>query len=97
MNLSSVIVSPVLTEKSVQGQSMNKYALLVEANATKIDVKTALWQLYGVHAEKVNINKRLAKYRLGKNRNPMLKRHEMRKAIVTLKKGEKLDLSKAKK
>ena len=97
MNLSSVIISPVLTEKSVHGEAMNKYTLLVGDDATKVDVKSALWQLYGVRAERVNITKRTVKYKIGKNRAPMKKRHALRKAVVTLKKGEKLDLTKAKK
>ena len=76
---------------------MNKYSFYVSKDATKIDVKIALWQLYGVKPTKVNITKGYAKHKLGKNRKPIQKKAEMRKAVVTLKKGEKLDISKAKK
>lgn len=94
MNISQVILKPVLTEKSVRGASTNKYTFIVHREATKVDVKIAIKELYGVNAEKVNVLRRLPKYRWGRRRKPMQKRDETRKAIITLKKGEKLDLSK---
>ncbi len=97
MNIAQIIIRPLLTEKSVRNQAMNKYSFYVSKDATKIDVKIALWQLYGVKPTKVNITKGYAKHKLGKNRKPIQKKAEMRKAVVTLKKGEKLDISKAKK
>lgn len=96
MNLSQVIVRPVLTEKSVQGATSGKYTFEVHENATKIDVKMALEQLYGVRAMKVNVLKGLPKYRLGRRRQLLQKRSMTRRAIVTLKSGEKLDLTKLK-
>lgn len=97
MNIDKLIIKPVLTEKSVHGEQMNKYSFYVDQNATKIDVKIALKQLYGVNVAKVNVMKRQAKTKLGKTKAPIEKRHEMRKMLVTLKKGEKLNLTKAKK
>lgn len=97
MNISQVIVRPVLTEKSVRGTESNKFTFEVHEDATKIDVKNALETLYGSKVDKVNISKRLAKHRFGRKRFIVEKRHEARRAIVTLKKGEKLDLSKLKK
>lgn len=97
MNIAQIIIRPLLTEKSVRNEVLNKYSFHVSKDATKIDVKIALWQLYGVKAMKVNITKGYAKHKLGKNRKPIQKKAEMRKAVVTLKKGEKLDISKTKK
>jgi len=96
MNISQIIVKPVLTEKSVRGTANGKYTFIVHENATKIDVKNALHNLYGVDVRKVNILKGMPKYRWGKGRRPMEKRHMTRKAIITLKAGEKLDLTKLK-
>lgn len=94
MNISQIIVKPVLTEKSVQANAGGKYTFVVHENATKIDVKQALHQLFGVKVVKVNILKGLPKYRWGRGRKPMQKRSQIRKAIVTLKEGEKIDLNK---
>ena len=97
MNISQVIIRPVLTEKSVRGASdANKYTFVVSQGATKVDVKNALRSLYGVDAVKVNILKGFPKFKWGKGRKPVQKRGVVRKAIVTLKAGEKLDLSKLK-
>ncbi len=87
----------MLTEKSVHQEAVGKYTFTVHQDAGKIDIKNALRTLYGVHAESVNITHVVAKYRLGKGRKLMEKRSFARRAIVTLKKGEKLDLNKAKK
>lgn len=94
MNISQIIVRPVLTEKSVRGTGVGKYTFEVHEDATKIDVKNALESLYGAKVTKVNIAKRVAKHRFGRKRNLVEKRHQSRRAIVTLKKGEKLDIGK---
>ncbi len=91
MNLAQVIVKPVLTEKTVERTGAGKYTFIVHEEATKIDVKHALYTLYGVHAAQVNMLKGLPKYRLGKNRRSMQKKQATRRAIVTLKAGESLD------
>lgn len=96
MNISQVIKKPVLTEKSVRGEAQQKYTLVVDNNATKVDVKIALLELYGVKVEKVNITKTLPKSKMGR-RAPVEKRQAARKAVITLKKGEKLDISQLKK
>lgn len=96
MNISQVILKPVLTEKSVQGAQGSKYTFIVHENATKTDVKNALNKLYGANVEKVNILKGLPKFRWGRGRRMLQKRAETRRAIVTLKKGEKLDTTKLK-
>jgi large subunit ribosomal protein L23 len=94
MNLSQVIIKPVLTEKSVRGELENKYTFIIGQKATKIDVKQAIKALFGATAIKVNIKKGMPKYRLGKGRRPMQKRPASRQAIITIKAGEKLDLAK---
>ncbi len=87
----------MLTEKSVHQEAAGKYTFVVHRDANKVDIKNALRTLYGVHVEDVNICHIVAKYRLGKGRRLMQKRSFARRAIVTLKKGEKLDINKAKK
>jgi len=96
MNLSQILIRPVLTEKSVRQEAISKFTFEVHDSATKVDVKNALHSLYGVGVARVNILHTLPKYRLGKGKHPLEKRQGMRRAIVTLKPGEKLDFGKAK-
>ena len=96
MNTSQVIVKPLLTEKTVSRTDAGKYTFLIHEDATKVDVKIALRALYGVTVAQVNVLKGMPKFRLGKNRKPLQKRETARRAIVTLKAGETLDLSKLK-
>lgn len=79
-----------VTEKSTALSGLGKYVFLVQKTATKSEIKKVVKQLYKVDAEKVNIVNRPAKPRGGfryKGFEPGLK-----KAIVTLKKGQSLDL-----
>ncbi len=94
MNIAQILIKPVMTEKTVSQEIQNKFSFVVHDSATKVDVKNALMELYGVKVAKVNILHGLPKFRLGKGRKPMQKRAATRRAIVTLKAGEKLDLSK---
>lgn len=96
MNLAQILIRPVLTEKSVSRESINKYTFVVHDTATKVDVKNALLALYGAQVERVNILHTLPKYRMGKGKNLLEKRQGDRRAIVTLKEGSKLDLTKEK-
>jgi large subunit ribosomal protein L23 len=94
MNLSQILIKPVLTEKSVHQEVKNKYTFMVHEDATKVDIKNAFRSLYGVNVDKVNVLYTLPKTRMGKGRKPMEKKHVTRRAIITLKAGQKLDLTK---
>lgn len=96
MNISHVLIKALLTEKTVKGTANGKYTFQIHEEATKVDVKQALKSLYGADVIKVNILKGYPKYKWGKGKRPVQKRGMTRKAIITLKKGEKLDLSKPK-
>jgi large subunit ribosomal protein L23 len=93
MNIAQTLIRPVMTEKSVGQEAINKFTFVVHDDATKIDVKNALMSLYGVEVAKVNILHTLPKYRMGKGKNLLEKRQGNRRAIVTLKEGSKLDLT----
>ncbi|MCH5170244.1 MAG: 50S ribosomal protein L23 [Oscillospiraceae bacterium] len=49
-----IILAPVITEESMMGVADKKYAFKVAKDATKIDIKKAVEQLFGVKVEKVN-------------------------------------------
>lgn len=93
MNLSDVLIRPLMTEKTEWLRNAdNKYAFEVAPRANKELVRQAVKTLFEVEVDKVNIiNVRGRKRRYQNNRHysygPAKK-----KAIVTLKQGEKIDI-----
>lgn len=93
MEATKVLLRPYLSEKALGLVSENKYTFLVHPEATKIDVKRAVEELFGVKVEKVwmvNLPPKIKKYR--HSNIPHLKRKRTKKAIVKLKEGYKLDI-----
>ncbi len=86
-----VVKRPLITEKSERGrEAAQQYAFEVHGDATKIQVKSAVEKLFGVHVTAV----RTAITR-GKNKRvgrSIGRRPNWKKAIVTLKQGETIAL-----
>lgn len=89
--LGDVLVQPITTEKTVA--DAGKYYFLVHPKATKPLVKKALEEFYGASVESVNILKNPPKTRVIGRGRIMTKRSEIKKAVVTLKKGATLDFN----
>ena len=53
-NAYDVIVKPIITEQSMEATEDKKYVFQVAVDATKIDIKRAVEQIFGVKVEKVN-------------------------------------------
>lgn len=86
----TLIKKPLITEKTSDMAAFNTYVFLVTAKATGPEVKKAVEAMYKVKVESVRtINLPSKMKRIGRN---LFERAMIRKAIVTLKKGEKLDL-----
>jgi len=66
------------------------YTVQVAPKATKVDVKNAFKNVYGVDAEKVNIINTREKFKFTK-KGISLKRRTTKKAYVTLKEGQSVD------
>ena len=85
-----VLLSPRITEKTTNLASEGKYVFEVFKEANKIEVKKAVEELYGVKVEKVNIiNIPRKRRRIGRN---LGWKKGYKKAIVKLKKGQKIDI-----
>ena len=96
MDLYSVIKSPVTTEKSTMLSDKGKYVFKIDPCATKVDVKKAIKEIYGVDTEKVTITTIVHKTRLIGGKNIIEKRTAGKKAIVTIKGKKAIDISKFK-
>lgn len=93
-NTYTTIIRSVVTEKSSQAQTSGQYTFLVNKDASKIDVKNAVKELYGVDVESVRTIITPRKVRLLKGRYEMIKRPNYKKAIVTLKGKKAIDPNK---
>jgi len=88
MHPRDVILSPVISEKIHARLEENKYTFRVIPRATKVDVANAVESIFKVHVEQVNMmTKRPKKKSLGKY---VGKTSAWKKAIVTVKKGQKI-------
>ncbi len=82
--------APHVTEKATSQEGLSKYIFKVTQRANKISIKKAIGILYNKKVEKIAI--------INVKRKPMKKgrkigyRSGYKKAIITLKKGEKLDI-----
>lgn len=77
-----IIISPVISEKSMLGTAMKKYTFKVAKNANKIEIAKAVEELFGVKVSKVNtLNVRGRLKRQGRTQGYT---PSWKKAIVTL-------------
>jgi large subunit ribosomal protein L23 len=91
MQAIDVIKKPILTEKSTfQMNEEGKYTFLVDRRATKTDVKQAVESLYRVHVAKVTTQTRGGRVR--KLRYGWVQDKVSKKATVTLREGERIEL-----
>ncbi|HOW82819.1 MAG TPA: 50S ribosomal protein L23 [Spirochaetota bacterium] len=90
MNSNDIIIKPVISEKTTEMMEHNKYVFQVAMKANKLQVTQAIKDIYGVKPKKINMlivrgkDKRL-RFRLGRT-------SAWKKAIVTLKPGEKIEI-----
>ncbi len=85
-----IIKKPWITERATDLTKMGKYVFLVKSDATKPEVKKAVKEIYKVDVTAVNMVTRPdKKKRMGQN---MGRQAGFKKAIVTLKAGQKIDL-----
>jgi len=89
-----IILKPLVTEKmTIQGEKLNRYGFIVDTRANKIQIKTAVEELYKVSVLQVNtINYNgKAKSRYTKAGYVSGRTNRYKKAFVTLKGDDKID------
>lgn len=92
MNIHYIITKPIITERSMSDAKNGKFTFAAVQNAHKNDIKQAIEKIYSVHV--VSISSSMIKgrsKRVGKKRTVKNATH-YKKAIVTLKEGEKIDI-----
>ena len=90
-NLYNKIISPIVTEKSTNQSEQNKIVFKVNKKFNKIIIKKNIEKIFKVEVTKVNIINK--KNRTKATRGKKVKVPGFKKAIVTLKKGQNIDLT----
>tara|TARA_B100000686_G_scaffold350298_1_gene445871 strand:+ start:1779 stop:2072 length:294 start_codon:yes stop_codon:yes gene_type:complete len=85
------IVSPNITEKSTSLSQFNKIVFKVNKNATKKSIKKSVEKIFKVNVIKVNTINLKGKSKMVRNKK--IFKSDYKKAIITLKKGQSIDLS----
>jgi large subunit ribosomal protein L23 len=90
MNAHDVVIRPIVSEKSYDLMAQNRYTFEVHRDARKEQIAQAIEEIFGVRVEKVNTmnvsgKPRRLRYNKGLSRS-------WKKAIVTLKAGDTIDL-----
>ncbi|HNU91916.1 MAG TPA: 50S ribosomal protein L23 [Spirochaetota bacterium] len=90
MDYNDVIIRPVLSEKSTELSENKKYVFRVSLRANKMTIKKAMKAIFNVTAERVNVI--IVRGKRKRVRHQYGITPAWKKAIVTLKEGEKIDL-----
>ena len=92
LNIYDVIIEPLITEKlSKAAEVASQFGFRVHPQANKKEIKAAVEKVFNVHVQKVNTLNSFGKWR--RVRYVPGQTAAWKKAIVTLKKGEKIDLT----
>lgn len=90
MNYHAIIKQPIISEKStMQKEVANQLSFEVDRKANRIEIKKAIQSLFSVQVDAVRTLQIKGKY---KQRGRIIgKRRDWKKAIVTLKPGERIE------
>ena len=91
INLYDSILNPLITEKSTKLSEMNKVVFKVNSSANKRSVKKNIEKIFKVNVVKVNIINKQRRIKTVKGKK--VKVQGYKKAIITLKKGQNIDLT----
>jgi large subunit ribosomal protein L23 len=86
-----IIVAPVITEKATMASEANQVVFKVRRDATKPQIKAAVEQLFNVKVTGVNTLLRKGKTKMFRGMRGV--QQDVKKAIVTLADGERIDVT----
>ena len=91
-NPRDVILAPIVSEKSYALLEGNVYTFKVHPDASKPEIHDAVEAIFGVKVTKVNTLNRKGKRKRTRRRMTMGKRSDTKRAIVTLREGDRIEL-----
>ena len=90
----SILKEPIITEKMTsQGDQFSRFGFVVDKKSNKIEIKQAVEKMYGVNVVKVNTQQYVGKVKMRNTTRGMAvgRVNRNKKAVVTLKEGDKID------
>jgi large subunit ribosomal protein L23 len=91
LHLYDKIIAPHITEKATNISEQNKIVFKVHYKANKINLKKNIEKIFKVNVTKINIINKRSKIKITRGRK--VKVAGFKKAIITLKKGQNIDLT----
>ena len=91
LHLYDKILAPFVTEKSTNLSEYNKIVFKVPSRANKKNLKNNIEKIFKVNVTKINIINKQSTTKL--TRGQKVKKPGFKKAIITLKKGQSIDLT----
>ena len=91
IHLYDKILSPVLTEKSTTLSEQNKVVFKVPNSSNKLILKKSIEKIFKVNVTKINIINKQSRKKITRGKKIKVKGYK--KAIITLKKGQSIDLT----
>ena len=91
IHLYDKIIAPIVTEKSTNLSEQNKVIFKVHAKANKNNLKKNIEKIFKVNVTKVNIINKKTRMKITRGKKVRVK--GFKKAIITLKKGQSIDLT----
>ena len=91
LHLYDKILSPLVTEKSTNLSEQNKVVFKVPTSANKKNLKNNIEKIFKVNVTRINIINKQNRTKLTRGRKVKITGYK--KAIITLKKGQSIDLT----
>ena len=91
IHLYDKILSPIVTEKSTSLSEQNKIVFKVPNKSNKLILKKNIEKIFKVNVTKINIINKQSRKKI--TRGKKVKVAGYKKAIITLKKGQSIDLT----
>lgn len=89
-NPHDVLIKPLVSEKSMGLMEDQKYVFIVDKNANKVEIKYAVQELFKVSV--LNVTTMIVRGKMKRMGRYIGKRPDRKKAIVTLKPGDKIEV-----
>ena len=91
LHLFDKIISPLVTEKSTNLSEQNKIVFKVPNSSNKKNLKSNIEKIFKVNVTKINIINKKSRIKLTRGKKNKVSGYK--KAIITLKKGQSIDLT----
>jgi large subunit ribosomal protein L23 len=91
VDIYEIIVRPLETEKAYIQRELGQYVFVVNRAANKMQIKTAVEQIYNVQVKGVNVMNMPGKVNRIRGRRRTVRRPSWKKAVITLAPGESIE------